>query len=264
MPTMNLTDIEHSFHEKVSRKIRIQQEGLDRFRVFTPFMFDDGDHLLVVLRSRDDRIVLTDEGHTYMHLTYSMKEKELLTGTRNTIISNTLSTFGVQDIDGELILEVPSHQYGDALFSFVQAILKISDVSFLQREHTQSLFMDDFRSLLINTVNQEYLVFDWNDPIRDPAGKYVVDCRINGTTVPLYISALNNDRKTRDATITLLQFEKWKEPFRSMAIFENQEVINPRVLARFTDVCDRQFSSLALNQHRIQDFLTMNVGSNLA
>jgi len=44
-----------------------------------------------------------------------------------------LSAFGIQDIDGELILEVPNHQYGDALYSFIQAILKISNVLHLRR-----------------------------------------------------------------------------------------------------------------------------------
>lgn len=260
---MDLSTIEWSFREKVSEKIQIQQKGINRFLVSTPFMFEDGDHLVIVIRADDDQIVLTDEAHTYMHLTYWIKESDLLTGTRQTIIANTLSTFGVQDIDGELILEVPDHQYGDALFSFIQAILKISDVSFLQREHVRSLFMEDFRSLLMRTVDQKRMVFDWNDPERDPDRKYTIDCRINGVADPLYIIALSNDAKTRDATIALLQFEKWGNPFRSMAIFENQEAINREVLARFTDVCDRQFSSITTSEDRIQKFLNASVGSSL-
>ena len=75
----------------------------------------------------------------------------------------------------------------------------------------------------------------------------------------LLISALNGDSKTRDATIALLQFEKWGMPFQSMAIFENQEAIGRRVLARFTDVCDKQFSSLKSNRERIQKFLLENL-----
>lgn len=78
--------------------------------------------------------MLSDEAHTYMHLTYDIDEKDLRSGTRQKIISNALSMFQVEDRDGELLIEVPDGRYGDALYSFVQAFLKITDVSYLSRE----------------------------------------------------------------------------------------------------------------------------------
>lgn len=51
--------------------IRIEPEGTNKFRVFTPFMFDhnggDGDHYVIVLKLVDNKWILTDEGHTLMH-----------------------------------------------------------------------------------------------------------------------------------------------------------------------------------------------------
>jgi hypothetical protein len=41
---------------------------------------------------------------------------------------------------------------------------------------------------------------------------------------------LPGDDKVRDATIAILQFERWKTPFRSVAIFEDQEEVNRKVL----------------------------------
>ena len=72
---------------------------------------------------------------------------------------------------------------------------------------------------------------------------------------PLFVHALANDGRTRDATIALHQFERWEIPFRSLAIFEDQESINRKVLARFSDVGDKQFSSLTLNRERITRFV---------
>ena len=130
--------IVQDFHDKVSSKVRLEAEGVGRFRVFTPFLFEDGDHLAIVLKKEGSKWVLTDEAHTYMHLTYDVDEKDLNKGTRQKIISNALSTFQIEDRDGELILQVPDGRYGDALYSFVQGLLKISDVTCLSREQAES------------------------------------------------------------------------------------------------------------------------------
>ena len=133
------------------------------------------------------------------------------------------------------------------------------DLSYLSRERVRSTFMEDFRALLTEAVPEERRVFDWNDPDRDPQGMYAVDCRINGMTRPLFVNALPGDRKTRDATIALLQFEKWGIPHRSLAIFEDQESINRKVLACFSDICEKQFSSLTANRDRIKRFLDESI-----
>ena len=79
---MTIETIEADFKKKVSEALRLESEGVGSYRVFTPFIFEDGDNFSIVLKQSAGQWVLTDEGHTYMHLTYDLDEKDLQRGTR--------------------------------------------------------------------------------------------------------------------------------------------------------------------------------------
>jgi hypothetical protein len=115
----------------------------------------------------------------------------------------------------------------------------------VSENRVRSTFMEDFRNFIRSQVPPDRIAFDWKDPENDARGHYPVDCRVNGTIRPLFIYALPSDSKVKDATISLLTFERWGLDCRSLGIFEEQETINRHVLARFTDVCEKTFSSLA-------------------
>ena len=256
---MSINTIEQDFIDKVSTKVRLLPDGKERFRVLTPFQFDDGDQLVIILKKAGERWVLSDEAHTYMHLTYDIDKRDLHSGTRGDIISKALLMFDVQDRNGELILDMPEERYGDALYDFAQALLKITDVTYLSRERVQSTFMEDFRTLLHNKVDETRMIFDWYYLDRDDERKYIVDCRINGMPQPLFVYALSNDSRARDATIALHQFKEWKLSFNAMGIVEGEKNINRKVLARFLDVCDQYFIGINESYEQIGQYLEARI-----
>ncbi len=256
---MSIKSIEQDFIDKVSAKVRVLPDGKDRFRVFTPFRFDDGDHLAIILKKEQGRWLLSDGGHTYMHLTYDIDERKLFSGTRERIISNARSTFKVEDRCGELILEVKDARFGDALYAFAQALVKMGDVLCLSKERPQSTFMADFKDLFHEVVPEADRAFGWHDPKHDAAKKYTVDCRINGMPEPLFVYALANNDRIRDATIKLQHIKQWDIPFRPLGIFQNREAAGHQVVARFDDVCKVYFPSLEVNRQEIIDYLSANI-----
>lgn len=149
---MNPSAMENEFRKKVCEQVSLYAEGKDRYRVFTPFTLSDGDHLSVVLKKEGVNWILTDEGETFMHLSFSMDSKSLSKGNRRKIINSALSAFDVEDRKGELVCHIPDTQYGDALYSFVQALLHISDVSYLSKETVKSTFLEDFRAYITQRI----------------------------------------------------------------------------------------------------------------
>ncbi|HUY13866.1 MAG TPA: DUF1828 domain-containing protein [Terriglobia bacterium] len=252
---MNVGSIRDDFRNRVCEQVDLQPEGQGRFIVFTPFRFDDGDHFAIVLKKEDDSWILSDEANTLMHLSYQLEEQDIDSGNRGQIIEGSLAGFSVQNRNGELVLPVHEDRFGDALFSFIQALTKVNDVSFLSRERVRSTFLEDFRAFLRVRVPEERLEFDWKDQTRDQVGKYPVDARIDHMARPLLVYAMPSEDKVNIATISLLMFEKWGLQFQSLGIFEDQESLPTKTVARFTDVCEKMFSNLEGNKDRIASYL---------
>jgi hypothetical protein len=93
--------ITENFRQRVGRQIDLTPEGENRYRVITPFRFEDGDHFGIVLKYERNRWILTDEASTLMHMSYWLDDEDLESGRRQEILQESLSLFEVENRDGE-------------------------------------------------------------------------------------------------------------------------------------------------------------------
>jgi hypothetical protein len=256
---IELSKVQDSLRDTVSADVSLLGEGVDRFRVFTPFEFEDGDHFSIVLKKDNDSFIFTDEAHTIMHMSYDMDVSVLKKGTRQKILTNTIANFGLEENNGELFIKVKEDNFGASFYNFVQALVKITDLSYLSKEQVRSTFYEDFQALISASVPEERITFNYAHPEFDKEKKYIVDCCINGMPKPLYLFAIPNDSKCKDVMISMYQFERWNIKYNSVSIFDDQETINRRVLAKFSDIGEKQFSSLLSNGDRIKNYLSEQI-----
>lgn len=258
---MNHELLVRELKESICKDIDVFPEGKLRFAVDTPFCFEDGDSFTIILKKSKDRWYFTDEGHTLMHLSYEGLDISLEKGNRKQYLNSIFTTHYIENDNGELKCSVEDEHFGDALFTFIQGLTKITDLSFISRERITSLFWDDFREYLKKTF-KEKCVFDYKDTARDPEGKYIVDCYIKYEK-PLFIFGLSSDSRCKDAIITCLTFKDWDVSFNSIGVFEDTEKISNKVMARSIDAIEKQFSTLASTKNRLPEYLqNVSIGMN--
>lgn len=244
--------ISAKLRRSVGAEINLRAEGIDKFYVSTPFRYEDGDHIELYLKTAKGRLVLTDDGLTLMKLSYDVPEYD--SSARNKIIERVLITENVSNDEGALVLETTEEELGSACLSLIEAILKISDVAYLKKEVVRSVFFEEFKIFIEQRITNRQVRFRHNFPDTDPHGTYPIDCVIQNGGLPLFSFAVTSDSNCRDATITIMHYEKVME-FHSMVVFEEQESIGRNALARLTDVCQRQFSNLSGNRDRIVEHI---------
>jgi hypothetical protein len=229
----------------------IDKKIKDRIIINTPFTFEDGDVLKVVLRKKDNEWYLTDEGHTFMHLSY--EDLDLTKGTRKELLDTILRMHYIINTRGELSSSVENGSLGDALFTFIQGLSKVSDLTFTRRDYIKSLFFEEFIGFL-KEIFGDRAKFNYSYPIKDPNGKYKIDCFIPARR-PIFIFGIPSVDKCRDTTITLLKFTTWDVRFTSISIYEDMETLPRRAVAKLSDVSDKSYSTLEIAKEDLQRYL---------
>ena len=159
---------------------------------------------------------------------------------------------------GEIEIRISNGDFGNTLFTFIQGIANIMDLTFLSRERVKSTFIEDFDKFIKENVPKERLIMNWNEPEIDKESKYVVPYYVSGLSEPIFVFPIDNENRVKDTNITLLFLQTKRFKNFSIIVFENIEDLGKRPLARLMDVGHKLFSNFEGNKENIKEFLFHN------
>lgn len=189
--------------------------------------------------------MLTDRGHSLMRLSYRNDVEKIVegTGNRNRLFESAIDRGDVVNWRGELVRRVgESEDVGGVLLEFAQTLIQVNDLEYLNREIVQSTFKDDLHEFVMDVAGPERVTEGWFDPENDPDQKYDADYKVDTGQTPVVLFALTSDTKTKSATISALQYEKWGLDLMKAGIMEDSSSIGEKAASQFMDVADEQFA----------------------
>ncbi len=254
---LDYTRLEKMLCERLCANVRLHERDDGVLMLDTPFTFPDGDHYPIYLsETRTGGVMLSDRGHTLMHISYEHDVDVFFDGTRAALREQVVREAGIEEREGVFSVEVAPDQLADALFNFGQALTKVYDLTFLSRAHVSSTFYEDLKALLFTMVDADKIEADClvdADKIQAHRGlseipannNYRVDYRLRGKQdVPVFLYGVPNRDKARLTTIMLSHFLLQRLSFESVIVFEDQQKIPRLDLARLTTIADTVVASL--------------------
>lgn len=213
----------------------------------TPFSFPDGDHYPIYLsETGTGGIRLSDGGHTLMHLSYENDVDKFFEGTRNVLMEQTIAQqrVGYDPDKGAFFVDASMEHLADAVFRLGQAITRVYDLTFLNRSHVASTFYDDLQERIKSVIPEDKIKRDYSVPGLPGAENYLVDFFIETKGTPLFLYGVPSRDKARLVTIFLHHLIQNRVDFDSLIVFDNQEEIPRKDLARLSNVGGEMIASL--------------------
>jgi hypothetical protein len=245
MNHLDTEKIEQILCERLCAQVRLVPRENGLVMLDTPFTFPDGDHYALYLESIDTGgIRITDNGHTFMVLSYENDVDAFHAGTRDRLREMILTDLGVQEMEGCLSVESSTEDVAKNVFRLGQAITRLYDLTFLNRTRVASTFYEDLKRTLQTVVPLERIQENYVVPNIPQFENYPIDFRIEAPT-QLFVMGITIGRdKARLATIILLYLLRNNVEFDSLLVFEDQATVPRADLARLSNVGGEQVASL--------------------
>jgi hypothetical protein len=240
---MKVLDI---LNEQFNSQVRLQEKRPGVQQLYAPLYHEDGDMMDIFLdiprnfeANGTQTIRISDHGLTVMRLSYSF---EIDTPNKERIFDRILAENGVQDENGAIVLDAPIESLYPAILQFAQAVSKVCNMRLFKREVLISLFEE----MLAEFINDSLPKFRPRPQILPIPNRddLEVDWQFQPNGIPLYLFSVKDATKARLTTISCLEFQRAKLPFKSIVVHEDFAKLGRKDVTRLTSACDKQFTNL--------------------
>ena len=228
--------------EQFNHQITFREKRPGVLQLIFPLFHEDGDMIEIFLENINgdgSHIKICDHGMTIMRLSYNF---DIDTPNKERIFNQIISENRVNELSGNLFIETMPESLYPNILQFAQTIAKVTNMQLYKREIIQSLFYEQLREF-INDSLQKYNPKPDIIPIPD---RYdlEVDYKFDILPRPVFLFGVKDTAKSRLATISCLEFQRNKLPFKSFIVHEDFSAIGKKDQRRITSAADKQFVSL--------------------
>jgi hypothetical protein len=236
---MNYLDL---LKEQFNHHVLFREKRPGVMQLVAPLYHEDGDMMDIFLEPTNggnEKVRICDHGMTLMRLSYSF---DLDTPNKERIFQRILVENRVNEENGNLFTEANPESLYPTILQFAQVVSKVSNMELYRREVIHSLFYELLQEFIEQSLGRYHPhAHSFHIPERDDLE---VDFQFDIKPRPVYLFGVRDTSKARLTTISCLEFQRAKIPFKSFAVHEEFEDLGAKDRRRITSAADKQFVSL--------------------
>ena len=242
--------------QTISGEIKLEPVNNGSFQVIAPFFHEDGDMFDIFIREKDNRMQLCDFGTTLMRLSYRF---DINTENKSKILSRILANNGVEEFEGNFVLETSTDTFFVDLLQYQLALAKVSNMEILRKEYVSSMFFEYFTAFVIDELGKRFMKIESNYRPTNELGLETDFAILDNVMMPVYIMGIRSDLHASRAAAFCFRMEREAAKSISIAVHENPDALSKRDRNALTNAVYKQYTSLDDFKSRGLEFINRSI-----
>ena len=217
--------------------------------ILTPYVLPDNDTIEVKVHRRGGRLVVSDQGSTLGFL--FLNGIDLNPHSRQeAFFLQQIRRFGLRASAGEIEIDVPESEVGDAVSRVVEASKAISYLIYTFRGRTGG----DFKGEVADWLSQNEIAFEADAQVEGASGRHFTMDFVHRRSgqAPVFLKALHSETRGYAKTLTYATVALWADLGKKHTAFRSVSLLDDSV----GETWDEQVSMLETHSDRVAYWTT--------